>query len=75
MEQENVPIFFDYVETQCPVCLGKVHKIIESDHVPAGELTCESEFYIHKGDKLIKIKNPKPAWENTKEYHEASKNT
>jgi hypothetical protein len=67
MEEPHVAIFFDPIETHCPICSQPVRKVTETnrDHVDS---VCGNEFYAHIGDRLIKIMNPVGAWEKSKEY-------
>jgi hypothetical protein len=46
-------------QCHCPLCLEPVVKVTESDRVVKNNVKCESEYFIHYDDKLIKIKNPK----------------
>lgn len=49
-------------DTFCPICKEPVKKVVESDRDGASD--CENEYYRHSGEKLIKFKTPKGAWEN-----------
>ena len=44
---------------KCPICGQQVTKIADTDKEPKGERKCESEYYLHVDDKLIKFKHPK----------------
>lgn len=47
------------IKTHCPICLETVVRVIESDHEVKNNIKCESEYYIHYNNKLIKFKHPK----------------
>jgi hypothetical protein len=49
------------IETHCPICGAAVTRVVEMTaeecHV---ESDCTSEYWIHKGNKLIKLIGPTP---------------
>jgi hypothetical protein len=57
--EEHVPIFFEGISTFCPICNQPVRKVTETDWEPKNMVVCESEYYVHYGDKLVKFKTPK----------------
>ncbi len=44
---------------KCPICGEPVTKVITSDNDHRTNIKCESEYYVHFGDKLVKFKHPK----------------
>ena len=57
---EETSIFFgEYISCHCPICGQPVQKVIETDWEPKNMIVCESEYYVHYGDKLVKFKTPK----------------
>lgn len=62
----DAPIFFEPVETFCPICGEPVKKVIESKRKI--DTPCQNEYFAHTGRTLIKFKNPIAAWEESVEY-------
>lgn len=60
------------VEMHCPVCGRAVTKVsetnIEYNETGIDALCAGNEAYIHRGNKLVKIKNPHFAYETSDEF-------
>jgi uncharacterized Zn finger protein (UPF0148 family) len=70
---DQVSIFFEGIETFCPICGEPVKKVVESNR--KSDAPCQNEFFSHQGRVLTKFKNPKGAWELTKEYTDTLSNS
>jgi uncharacterized Zn finger protein (UPF0148 family) len=58
------PIFFNMIETFCPICQAPVKKIKEVEsEIKRSNSDCWNEFYIHTNKGILyKILNPKTPW-------------
>lgn len=45
-------------ERRCPICGERVIHVKETDETVRTRIKCESEYFIHYADRLIKIKTP-----------------